>query len=161
MRVDTNKLEAVRDAVDLAIVEAALGSGLSRAWAAAAVADRAGFSLRVIRLPESWVVYAVSRSVWRRALALAAQGAAISATGTELLEREPWHYESASRDEAMVATLCRLLDEAVDVGVEDHAGNGPACSREAVAMVGMWFEVVKQQWAKLATTRVRATTPTA
>ena len=173
MRLDTKKLEAVREVVDLWLVEAALEGNLSRTGAAAAMADRVGFALRLIRPPApgsaapgaaaggasgTWIVYAISRDVYRRALNLAVQGATISATGTELLEREPWHYESDSRDDAIVATLCRLVDENVDVDAGD--GTQPIRGLSAAhgaryAAMGAWFEPVKRQWAKLAALQVQ------
>lgn len=162
MRVDTDKLDAVREAVDLWLVEAALRHNLSRLGAAAAVADRMGFALRLFRQDAAgggpWIVYAVSREVYRRALDLAVQGATVSATGTELLEREPWHYEAGHRDDAVVATLCRLFNENVDVDAGDGQrvpGTEAAAHGVRYAAMGAWFGPVKQQWSKLAAMRAQ------
>ena len=150
MLVDTRKLGAVREVVDLWLVEAALEAGQSRLAAAGSLADRIGFALRVLQIGQTWVVYAVPLDVWRRAMSLAVQGATISAAGTELLEREPWHFESVDRDDAVMATLCRLLDANADVGAGDGDRTCPPAHGLRYASVGAWFSPVKAQWAKLA-----------
>lgn len=160
MRVDVQKLEAVREVIDLPIAEAAIEHGISRVSAALQLADKIGFALRVLPVNGGWIAYAVSRQVWRRALQLAATGATISAAGTELLEREPWHYESESRDDVVMATLCRLLDEGVNVDAGDGTRPVPSGHGLRYASMGAWFEPVKAQWAKFAEAHAAASEKT-
>src|SRR5690606_8927113 len=63
MLVDSQKLQAVRDVIDVCLVEMALEQGLSRLGAAAALVDRMGFAIRLLPRDGQWVAYAISREV--------------------------------------------------------------------------------------------------
>jgi hypothetical protein len=142
MIVDAKKLERVREVVDLGIVESALIDGVSRREAAESLAEGLGYRVRAVKVGERWVAYAVPIEAWRRAAKLARGGQSIRATGTELFERLPWHYESPDLDEAMLAVMCRLLDTGVDLA--KSLASDAAAGREMP--MSRWFVAVREQW---------------
>ena len=148
MWVDSQKLERVREPVDLAVVALAVEFGVGRSHAAAMLAEQTGYRVRCLVSGCRWVAYAVTGEVWEKAAGLAGQGATVSAAGTELLEREPWHYEAMDRDEAEMAVLCRLINAEADLGAADDAGlPRRGADAERYASMASWFGPVKAAWA--------------
>jgi hypothetical protein len=117
MLVDPDKLDVMRELADASVTERALINQVDRHQAAQAVAMGLDHAMRVLHLHERYVAYVIPLEHRSMAIKFAMDGAIEAAADYELDRRCPWYFESTSRSDAELATLCKLIHNEVDVAM--------------------------------------------